>query len=313
MFVFTVADVLPEQSGDLIIVPPEFTAQTGSDFDIDKLFLATMKYDKTDEESTLAGSEIFDKMAGKSAKEKKTAFRGDDVSDGAIQNRLLQDYMQIIADVRNFSLSRASIDTFTDIIHDEVLPSLTEQEQGTLVGMSELTPVKQSSIKLEFKTGKEGIGPFALNITNHALTQFAGLCMVYDDNVKAYGLGKLNAIRGQDGKHILGWLSAMVNAHVDVAKDPYIFTLNVNGITYNMTNFLIRAGKGMSTFSFIGQPILKDYCRQLNASGGFYGNNDGVVNVSGKFVDKKAQQRKALIQKYWAALVARAKMDFADI
>lgn len=31
MFVFTVADVLPEQSGDLIIVPPEFTAQTGSD------------------------------------------------------------------------------------------------------------------------------------------------------------------------------------------------------------------------------------------------------------------------------------------
>ena len=127
MFVFTVADVLPEQSGDLIIVPPEFTAQTGSDFDIDKLFLATMKYDKTDDESTLAGSEIFDKMVGKSAKEKKTAFRGDDVSDGAIQNRLLQDYMQIISDVRNFSLSRASIDTFTDIIHDNVLPSLTEQ------------------------------------------------------------------------------------------------------------------------------------------------------------------------------------------
>ena len=32
-FAFTVADVLPEQSGDLIIVPREFTAQTGSDFD----------------------------------------------------------------------------------------------------------------------------------------------------------------------------------------------------------------------------------------------------------------------------------------
>ena len=30
-FVFTVADVLPEQTGDLIIVPREFTAQTGSD------------------------------------------------------------------------------------------------------------------------------------------------------------------------------------------------------------------------------------------------------------------------------------------
>jgi len=31
MFGFICADVLPEQSGDLIIVPREFTAQTGSD------------------------------------------------------------------------------------------------------------------------------------------------------------------------------------------------------------------------------------------------------------------------------------------
>jgi len=44
MFVFQVADIIPEQSGDLIVVPREFTAQTGSDFDIDKLFLATMSY-----------------------------------------------------------------------------------------------------------------------------------------------------------------------------------------------------------------------------------------------------------------------------
>nr|DAN22286.1 MAG TPA_asm: hypothetical protein [Bacteriophage sp.] len=44
MFGFICADVLPEQSGDLIIVPREFTAQTGSDFDIDKLFIAMMSY-----------------------------------------------------------------------------------------------------------------------------------------------------------------------------------------------------------------------------------------------------------------------------
>ena len=32
-FGFIVADVLPETSSDLIVVPTEFTAQTGSDFD----------------------------------------------------------------------------------------------------------------------------------------------------------------------------------------------------------------------------------------------------------------------------------------
>jgi len=43
----------------------------------------------------------------------------------------------------------------------------------------------------------------------------------------------------------------MVNAHVDVAKDPYIFDLNINSATYNNVNFLLRAGKGKATFSFI--------------------------------------------------------------
>ena len=44
MFSFVVADVLPQQSGDLIIVPKEFTAQTGSDFDVDKIYMAFMSY-----------------------------------------------------------------------------------------------------------------------------------------------------------------------------------------------------------------------------------------------------------------------------
>lgn len=165
---------------------------------------------------------------------------------------------------------------YTSIITDEILPKLRDTKDQYVIGMSELSPMYQSERKMEFTTGKSGIGPFALNITNHALTQYADLCMDYGTN--EYKLGKLNAITGQDGRHILGWLSAMVNAHVDVAKDPYVFTLNVNKITYNMTNFLIRAGKGKATFSFIAQPILKEYANKLNSEGGFYGNNDGKVD-----------------------------------
>ena len=33
IFAYQVTDVLPEMSGDTIIVPKEFTAQTGSDYD----------------------------------------------------------------------------------------------------------------------------------------------------------------------------------------------------------------------------------------------------------------------------------------
>jgi hypothetical protein len=38
--------VLPESMGDVIVVPNDFTAMTGSDFDIDKLYIVTGYYDK---------------------------------------------------------------------------------------------------------------------------------------------------------------------------------------------------------------------------------------------------------------------------
>jgi hypothetical protein len=45
-FSFKVVDVLPDRIGDTVIVPDEFTAMTGSDFDVDKLYLATLNYDE---------------------------------------------------------------------------------------------------------------------------------------------------------------------------------------------------------------------------------------------------------------------------
>ena len=41
-----ITDVLPPVVGDTIILPDEFTAQTGSDFDIDKLYIARYNYEK---------------------------------------------------------------------------------------------------------------------------------------------------------------------------------------------------------------------------------------------------------------------------
>jgi len=83
----------------------------------------------------------------------------------------------------------------------------------------------------------------------------------------------MDSVLGKDGERISAWLSAMVNAHVDVAKDPYIFAINVNKATYNHVNFLLRAGMGMSTFTFIAQPCLKEYAQAVTTAGGIYGSN----------------------------------------
>jgi hypothetical protein len=63
----------------------------------------------------------------------------------------------------------------------------------------------------------------------------------------------------------------MINAFVDIAKDPYIVRLNVNPWTYNMVTFLLRTGKGKQTFYFMAQPILKEIANEVLKTKGKYG------------------------------------------
>lgn len=186
-------------------------------------------------------------------------------------------YQQIcISDHKNLQETRASIDTLTSFLKKDVLNLVQPKTLEEARPGYELLPSYQLSRKIEYTSGKAGIAPFALNSTNHALTQFVHLSVVYSHNNK-YNLGSLDAIYGEDGFRILDWLSAMINAHVDVAKDPYIITLNVNAITYNMANLLLRGGKGQSTFYFLAQDILKQFTAKAIANKGVYGVDSTVT------------------------------------
>lgn len=269
MFAFTVADVMPESVGDLIIVPREFTAQTGSDFDVDKLYLATFSYKD--------GVKRIEETEGKTKK--------------VLTNQLLDYYVTLITDEKNYANARASIDVLTNKLKkDFVRGVIRSGQQGYLPSLYELTPSFQVDRKREFSIGKEGIAPFALNVTNLSLTQLCHLTMRYEGSVADYEFGALDQIYGKDGRRIADWLSAMVNAHVDVAKDPYIFDLNINHATYNYANFLLRAGMGMSTFTFLAQQSLKNIADEVNNAGGIYGGNiDGSKPESEIYKKRKAQ------------------------
>lgn len=67
-------------------------------------------------------------------------------------------------------MARASIDVFTNKIKDELLKYVQDQPVSYIHGFFDLTPSFQAIKKQEFSTGKDGIGPFALNITHLALT-----------------------------------------------------------------------------------------------------------------------------------------------
>ena len=306
IFAFQVADVLPEQSGDLIIVPREFTAQTGSDFDVDKLYLATFAYEKVVEGEGENAVTTYKKSSIKQDLSKITNLKDltkayENESIKAVQNQLLDSFIDVISDDRNYSDSRASIDTVTNLIKENLLSWLRPGQQHYVSGMYELLPSFQSLRKEEFKVGKDGIGPFALNTVNISLTQNSHLSLNYDAifGGNPYNFGHLDQVDGQDRIRISAWLSAMINANVDVAKDPYVFILNAVKATYPYVNFLLRAGKGITTFTFLTQPILVDYATQVSNAGGMYGQNlDGTNTLNRSFTQKKNEIRKTLKQKY---------------
>lgn len=252
MFSFQVADIMPTTIGDTIIVPEEFTAMTGSDFDVDKLYLATYTY-----------------KDGK-------RVSSDEKSKQGYVNKLLDNYSLVLTDFTNIAETRASIDTLTKILQKQILPIVQPKNTVEVNPMYELAPSFQLSRKTEYTGGKAGIAPFALNSTNHALTQFTHLCINYS-NANRYNLGQLDQVYGEDDQRIMDWLSALINAHVDVAKDPYIMALNVNSITYNMTSLLIRGGKGENTFYFLAQPALRRFTKEMLESKGIIGAEKGIT------------------------------------
>lgn len=331
MFAAQVADILPKQNGDLIIVPREFTGQTGSDFDVDKLFLALKKFDSKGKPFEIGEQQVADLLNGNISKDdviKTYAAKDLNMNLGeyieyleslddakreiledayvqynveeAVKNHLIDNYIQILTDKKNFALTRGSIDVITELLQEQLIkPYLKESSNEYSEGGYQLLPSFQTLRKLEFSVGKTGIGPFALNVTNLSLTQQTGLTLRYDKH-NLYGFGSLDAIYGEDDIRIADWLSAMVNANVDVAKDPYVFALNVNQTTYKHTNFLIRAGKGLATFTFLTQPSIKQFANIMNNAGNVYGFNLSGEMIEGEF--SGAQKSKVAKQVYGGLL-----------
>lgn len=212
----------------------------------------------------------------------------------ANENLLLDTYMLVLTDKKNVTETRLPLDKVTGIIKNEILPivdgTTTSREQIPFV---ELSPTFQMNKKYEYSGGKTGIGPFALNNKNHVLTQLVNLMFKDNDLLKALGFTGLNGIKSQnerihkrdengspvyeeeEGLNILDWISAMINAHVDVAKDPYVIRLNVRQYTYNICNFLLRAGFGKNTFYFLPQAILKEMSVAYERADGIYGVKGG--------------------------------------
>lgn len=256
-------DVLPVIQ-HTVILPKEFTRITGSDFDIDKIFIGSInfKIKKTED-----GSYVNDEKALNN--DKKVS----------LQNQLIEDYVTILTDKNSVHIAQRSIDNDTELFTGEggVIEDLNKQGQKT----SEVMPYdfyclrSQTSTKNLFLTGKDGIGPHALNNNSHVLTQLYNVSFSEKSIMHKLGLTSLSRHDDIDGQPILSWISALINGHVDNAKDPWVSRLNINKMTYNLEILLLRTGVGKRTFWLLTQPVMIKMAQYYNAAQGSFLQEEG--------------------------------------
>ena len=251
---------MPVNVGDTIMLPTEFTKLTGSDFDVDKLYIARYNYETKDGSTSRVK---FNDAAN-------DRFKSN--SEKAIQNRIIDCMAAIVSDPDSFMEARMPLDTVTDKLKNEILKHIDSfsTTAKTNSPFKFVSPSYHTDKKVEYSTGKRNLGPFALAITHHILTQIADLRFLPSKVLSKHGISDVSSVMGRDGVKILDWLSAMVSAHVDIAKDPYIIRLGINNYTIKMAAFMLRSGLGANTFYFPSQPAMKKYCDALDASAGRY-------------------------------------------
>ena len=248
-------DVVPATKAT-IILPKEFTAITGSDFDIDHLYLMSYAYHKTDETIT-----IGDKELPRVSRHKPLDVDNDRENKTVYQNELI-DIMMVLLHDNKMSLSSTyrSIDNDTSLV-EGIAAAIPNTENISHVAYNYGTLHEQVTRRNDYITGKNGIGPYALNVTNHILTRLYNVKFEDCEFTRSTGISSLDAVLDDNYNPVNSWLSAFINAHVDIVKDPYISKVNINQYTYNITNLLVRCGFGDVTMWFVCQPVIRELAR----------------------------------------------------
>jgi hypothetical protein len=251
--VLEIVGILPETMGDSIIGYDGIPAKTGSDFDIDKMYIMApnLMFNKKDRRFEVINDE------------NKEYYRGPkNVKKLVAQNKVVSLYADILKSKHTYDNMMTSIDS--GYLKDDInsLHGVPEQKNLDL-----FSPVTQLKIKKSYMDGKTGVGLTANQLVDHVANQsISGIAIKADLMMGSGAIGGKNDrkqlmdvnVKGQ--RTISNTLSAFLNAYVDIAKDPYITRGNHNDITANISFMLIRAGATVETVNrFIGQPILKEY------------------------------------------------------
>lgn len=288
---------MPKVSGEAIMMPKEITLLTGSDFDVDKMYVMlksfernynqktkkvtyTEKTDVKNEGRAARNNRVFDiQWATLTSEETFTSMFNPGSFDVQKKTariiRVLQLQQFVEKEKRTYSqLQKLSIKEL-----DSIINTLSGDLGDNILFASTQVAFHQQNIT----TGKL-IGIFANNNSAHGF-----LC---NDNIEILsseftpfslggnkvGGGKprtLDPIKGFDGTFVSKNIASFLAASVDAVKDPVLNFMNLNTFTAGPAMLLARLGYDSDTIGlFLSQPIIKKITLDY-----FNLNNDGYVSA----------------------------------
>lgn len=282
-----IQEFLPESSGNLIILPTEIVAKSGGDYDIDKMNIFRPWLNPKDDTQKLQ-NRIID--ISKEILEHEYNFNALITPNSTKILTSVVDELRFIEFKEKHPDTKLTVKEYNKKYSDE-LKNIRYTNQLKLT-----TKVDQFS---KFLGGKAGVGIGALQNTHHILSQIANLNLnrsyknEKDENVyvtiyfphntiedrlaltKNIDLSKLKDVKGNN--NISEVISQVINASVDIAKDPFMFDLNMNLETLSTYLYLVRTGVEFEQVAyFMKQPIITEFLNESSK------NKSVFLKVSGK-------------------------------
>lgn len=329
---------LPSYMEQVIIMPKEITSQSGSDFDVDKVNLyipntiehngkilyidhalvenaskiyndikfegvkaieADLKKYETEEEKNEAVDEYLRSLSS------ETEFKKS-LEKKALQNDLISQSLEILENgelTLKQLLTPNSSDKLSDIA-TKIYGKESKFNYGTL-----FAPKTLIDITNQMYAAKSLVSIFASQSVHHSLGQQTGLHMkttrpfYFDHNKMDINGEKVSSLAGiykVDGSLISEMIgNQYLTASVDAAKDPFLFTLGVNGITANAVCLFERLGGDTEyLMRMLSQPLIKEYLEAKENANSLSFDINGMKKGDKAIVEEILSKHKLSIENY---------------
>jgi hypothetical protein len=236
-----IAMVLPESSGNVVMLPGELTVQQGLDFDVDK-------------------SQILRRVLTKESK-----VDGDNVD-----NKLFDIAWSILTDPKNMEEVFTPLDfaTIVDLKKEYIKKGIISDASAA----SPLSIVTDTEMEIRNKHGKAMIGIDSRANTAHAVLQTIPEYVSLNTPIFRVKGFEANKLGGKiDNKKVLisKNFGEMQQSSLDNAKDPIKAQLNLFPVNDPVALFLIAGGVDLGTvFDFMNQPVLRKWMEHYEREGG---------------------------------------------